>query len=402
MVELEDYYKFCWKAVNGVYESSLKMWGEPIDFNFYNNSVLFTFEEIKNCFEEWNINEDLFNFCLNNNLLPELYIEDNERGYPNYLFQRVNFINELMQNWKYDVNKLKIIIEYEDALIEAYNSDAFEYYPDSIFDPNDIFLNWAMKKFARYAHDVLKKSDSGKKVLSNYDILAFVLKYFAKYDDNRSEKNKFNLKKIFYYTERQKESIRIKVLSEFNARLLTGFSPNIYFESDNIRVYYNENLMNQDTINQALAKGEFKYTNDYGIETYCYPDWSLPKTANDDNFDFFATPEFLIYIDKSKKIQIEVRNPDKVDSHYMRKIGKVYSIFRSSFNPKKRKWGEKTGRKRIINERNKALKSIYGEMRIENPTASAERQLEKALEGIKNEYGELSIDTAKRIIYKKQ
>ena len=53
--------------------------------------------------------------------------------------------------------------------------------------------------------------------------------------------------------------------------------------------------------------------------------------------DFISTPEFLLDLKKDGKIAIEIRDPEKVDAQYMRKIEKIYNAFRSNkIKPKKR------------------------------------------------------------------
>ena len=80
----------------------------------------------------------------------------------------------------------------------------------------------------------------------------------------------------------------------------------------------------------------------------------------------------------------------------MRKIEKLYNAFRGNkIKPKKKKWGQKSGKRELIKERDRLLKKLYQQYRNEAPNKSADKHLEKAVNAVSPDYGMISIEGLK-------
>ena len=175
--------------------------------------------------------------------------------------------------------------------------------------------------------------------------------------------------------------------------MLCGFSPNALIHSFAAHPI--------DELSTDLDESQYPYRygdKNYG-KIYAFGQWSFDSSAA--HMDFFSTPDFLIE-KKENKINLEIRNPAKVDSKYMRKINKIYVQYRASLNPPKAGWGEKKGTKDKIRLRDQMIKDAYRQLRKDKPKIAARFLLDRVLESISPEFGgEISPETAKRIIYSK-
>ncbi len=103
-------------------------------------------------------------------------------------------------------------------------------------------------------------------------------------------------------------------------------------------------------------------------------------------------------------IQILITNPREVTIDYLRRIvAKEYARLRRG--APRRGWGERSGRKERIEERNRWYRDEYRKLRQDNGRVAAERTMEMVLQMGKERFGELgdiSVERLKRILYAKQ
>jgi len=126
-----------------------------------------------------------------------------------------------------------------------------------------------------------------------------------------------------------------------------------------------------------------------------------PTTGQDGGAQFDDRP--FIIEQRGTEVQILIRNPREVTIDYMRRIiAKEYARLRRDVP--RRKWGERSGRKQRIEERNRWYRVEYRRLRQERKRIAAERLMEVLLdEGKKwlGELGDISIERLKRILYGK-
>ncbi len=102
-------------------------------------------------------------------------------------------------------------------------------------------------------------------------------------------------------------------------------------------------------------------------------------------------------------IQILITNLGEVTIDYVRRvIAKEYARLRR--DAPRRGWGERSGRKERIHERNRWYRDEYRKLREANRRVAAERTMETVLQMGKEKFGELggiSVERLKRILYAK-
>ena len=102
-------------------------------------------------------------------------------------------------------------------------------------------------------------------------------------------------------------------------------------------------------------------------------------------------------------ILILITNLQEVTIDYLRRIvAKEYARLRR--DAPRRSWGERSGRKGRIEERNRWYQDEYRRLRQNNCRVGAERTMEKVLQMGKERFGELgdiSVERLKRILYAK-
>jgi hypothetical protein len=171
--------------------------------------------------------------------------------------------------------------------------------------------------------------------------------------------------------------------------ILLGFSPNVDF------IRHARSPKDSDEFS-----GAYPYVYDNGDFLFYFSDWNCSRHAISERIDFFATPEFLMEYGDGSTINITIRDPRKVTLKFMReRIEKLYKIFRDRLEPPRSGWGEKSGRRRLIEKRNKFIRDKYRQLRKEKPSLSAARTLEKVIAEMDPQYGCISFERAKRIIY---
>ncbi len=130
-------------------------------------------------------------------------------------------------------------------------------------------------------------------------------------------------------------------------------------------------------------------------------DWeaSLKNVKAGKLLSFFRTPDFELERVKNR-IDLHIYHPKNIDSELWRKIGLVYTAFRNRLGVKKRGWGEVSGIKERIDERDTKLRKKYKRLRHSSP--SAEIAFDRLLELMPSIWGKpLSLERTKRVVYRK-
>ena len=179
-----------------------------------------------------------------------------------------------------------------------------------------------------------------------------------------------------------------KILS-YRSKCLLGFSPNVEFQ----------NSFSDVGGHSDISQDEYPYLYKDGLQKYYFGNWGVSEEFLIDKNDFFATPEFLIEYSVGNGVHINIRDPEKVDSHYMRRIDKIYTEVRKSFRPPRKGWGEKSGRKKTLEKRDELIKDLYKNIRDAYPKKSMDVTIKEVLESIAKDCENISFYTAKRIIH---
>ncbi len=327
---------------------------------------------------------DLYIKC---EFLPELNGDDGKRGFPLYTIQRIEFIKKLIEKWGYDEKKVKIITDTEQTGID------FSFAPGerlgySNLPPDDFFVSYIKSLFKSHGDDPETIRMNIKKLKKHIGLVDR-----KRYED-LPDKVKYRLGEKVGSFKMWDEEERERMVNSFRARMLLGFSPSVLFSES---YEFIESNRKNDLSELEIYPYNYKIQN----TRFYFGDWEFFERFFDKR-PFFATPEFLIEYGDDDEINITIRSPQRVDAKYMRRIGKVYTKFRNHLNLERREWGRKTGGRRHIDDRNMIMKSRYEQFRTENPQEAAGNQLEKVLEQIAQDFGPISIDTAKRIVYSKK
>jgi hypothetical protein len=117
--------------------------------------------------------------------------------------------------------------------------------------------------------------------------------------------------------------------------------------------------------------------------------------------DYFTTPYFTVEIN-GKGIDIKITHPKEVNTPMKGAIDKVYTVFKNRLGYRRKGWGERSGRKRLMEQRNEKLRELYSMMRKEKPKVASRFLIDRLIEETKKtEIPVLSIERIKRIIYTK-
>jgi hypothetical protein len=336
-------------------------------------------------------------------LLPVVKKEKGKLFMPGYGNSRIGFILEIIDKWKYDYPLLKEIIQREEFQIdEIWTTDDLAY--DDVDSEHEgcnklKFYIELLKKLRSANRDSLKLSDSfrvkeqSKKIIKNINYN--LKKIGRKSYDVLSDQDKENIDRHVFRFKQIDEFVRIREIFEYRAKILLGFSPDVLLKESG-----NASLGNE-TYDQFREKNSsYPYIVEYETIFFAFGDWN---TYSDRIFcSFFSTPEFIITDKDGEDIIITIRDPQKVNVRYMRRIAKVYGKMRKKKNYPASAWGEKSGKKRMQRERNKTIKMLYQQQREEKPNVSADRQLQAVVDQVAPEYGQISLERAKRIVYTKR
>lgn len=347
-------------------------WGQPISWL------------IDNCKHQYkiDINESEVKQLSDQGLIEIVIAKDGTRTFPLFTPDRIDFIKKLQKQFDYSLDRIKIpIISYENFLIkEIYTAAEFAYQNDL-----DIF-SWYLK---RMEFDTQQTT--------------YHLNYLNRHKDEKSpeEINKWkekinNNKKVVAKLseigwEKLKDSVKIKIqewvfqhqfadefirtngVAGYHNQILQGYSPHVEFSSFAI-----------DKQNLDFSKINWTVTFDNIMEYW----------------KFFRTPYFMIEI-IDNEISIKIFDSNKVNAEMMRRIEKIYALIRSLMGSKREKWGEKSGRKLRIHERNEYLKNLYSKLRQEKKNIAAWRLYEYLENETKKMGLPISTERIKRVIYTK-
>jgi hypothetical protein len=377
--------------VEGLFEWSNAEFGQPINFGLFDKRILKTYDslrdEILNNPERGVREEDLQRY-IDWGLFPSLYLEDGSRGFPLYAPWRAYFVHNLVAKWGYDPKKLKIIIDDEESLIDIVFASDYSDLP-----PLDFYLEYLEGYIENHRPmlSIQSKTISGgyrdqlKKTLDSYQATVDFLKKTS--FEDLSDDGKRKLEQEIFRLNLVNEFSCVEMYKDRHAQILIGCSPDVFFKRS-ARHWVNHPMPD------FLKTEEYPYLYQDGDDLYVFGDWNYHACR----YDFFSTPEFIIELSNGKII-LEIRDPKRVDSKFMRKIDKIYSIFRQKLDPPKAGWGEKKGTKSLIEKRDRMLRQIYQQLRKEAPMASADGHLRKAMQVIFSEYGAISFETARRVVY---
>lgn len=105
-------------------------WDYPHQFSCFDTTVLMDFESMLRILQKEHpgMEADEIRQYDENGLLPVCFLDNGDRGYPQYAVSRIGFIKELIEKWSYDSSKLKQITDYEEFIIShALAGDDFSY-----------------------------------------------------------------------------------------------------------------------------------------------------------------------------------------------------------------------------------------------------------------------------------
>jgi hypothetical protein len=369
----------------------------PTLFHLFDKKFLITFDQLieglKINYPELKVKPAEIEQYIKYGYLPKLYMENGKIGFLIHSTSRIDFIKKIIKKWKYNSEEIKQIIDYEDMLIDdVLTSEELDYsslpslpffikYLKQTIKENKIILKYEEKfsvkeelKRRNKRYDKILKSLEGK------DFNKLPLSTQVSINDAVFEIN-FNL-----------EALRIMMVMDLRAKMLLGFSPHIH----TLRTKWTE--LDDD----HEEKDEYPYSIVFFDRKWSYGKWTCNPNQILHEDKFLATPEFYIGLGYDNTINISIRDPGRVNARFMRRIEKYYTKFRENLNIPKKQWGEISGRKKLLAERNKYLRTRYKELRGDKPYAAAEKQLDKVLEEIKTKFGEISHARAERIIYKKK
>lgn len=371
------------------------------DLGYYNFYICTTTEGlIQKCKEEHKIKvtrQDIENMCKLDLLEFILDKKDGKKMFPQFIADRVALIKELQTKFNYPNPRLQQIIAYENESL-PYSSEACRFY----YTDRKNIMPWLIKrlKFERegrkeylkaldainkkYADDTKKKKikrlvvDLVKKTEASIATIEGSVAELSKWKwKNLSREHKDTLVKIAFEQQLYDEHERISGMKHYYNKILSGYSPQVEFK------------------NPETAKGRLDFSQIDWDETID----SVKRYAQ--FIDFFAIPYFSVEID-GKAITIKITNPKEVSTPLKGAIDKIYTVFKSRFGYRRKGWGERSGRKRLMEQRNEKLRKLYSMMRKEKPSVASSFLIDRLIEETKKtEFPVLSIERIKRIIYTK-
>jgi len=388
------------KSGSQAYMEALFFWskaqfGQPIQFYRYDKNMLTDFDwivkRVGKEFPELGISRDEIKIYEEHGLLPTCHEKDGTKGYPIYTVDRIEFITDLIKTWGYSLSQIKAFTDYEEDVIDyILTADKLDY---SDLPPLEFLIEW-LKQDIRMEKSQLKHAEKfserlgiEKKIKKTRKALNF---YGSRKFDRFSKDTQTEIEKMVFHIKSEFEFHRFIFICEDRARALLGFSP-----------HASSSKFASSPIDSDIYDDDYPYMYNYqDVKKFYYGDWNDSDVYITEEYPFFATPEFLIEYRDGDQFSITIRDAAKVDARYMRRITKVYTKLREPVRPKKAGWGEKSGKKKLIEKRNKLLKSGYAELKNEKPSVAAEKLMTKAIQQVlPNE--DLSLERAKRIIYGK-
>ena len=371
------------------------------DLGYYNFYICTTTEGlIQKSKDEHKIKvtrSDIENMCKLDLLEFILDKKDGKKMFPHFIADRVAFIKELQANLNYPIPRLQQIIAYENESL-PYSNEACDFY----YADRKNIMPWLIKrlKFERdgrkeylkaldainkkYVDDIKKKKikrliaelvqNTETSIASIEEVVSEFLKWKWR---NLSREQKDELVKVVFEQQLYDERERISDMKHYYNKILSGYSPQVEFKKP------------------ETAKGrlDFRQINwDETIE-------SVKMYAQ--FIDYFATPYFSLEIN-GKGIIIKITNPKEVSTPLKGAIDKIYAVFKNRLGYRRKGWGERSGRKQLMEQRNEKLRELYSMMRKEKPNVASRFLIDRLIEETKKtEIPVLSTERIKRIIYTK-
>jgi len=274
-------------------------------------------------------------------LLPVVKDEDGSLSMSIYGMSRIEFINKLIEKWKYDYPILKEIIQWEEDNIDKFYTANDLAYDDveselSGFNKLEYYTTYhkkvlrTFKRRLKNSNRFNEKKNIGKSIKN---VQHTIREFSSKTYDDLTDKEKEDISRDVFMMKWMDELLRDMAVNRNRAQIILGFSPDIYFKKYGARI-------NNDN---------------YG---FGFGDWDFFSIDH----SFFSTPELLIIEKEGGEFVITIRDPQKVNVRYMRRIEKAYNSMRKKKKYPTSSWGEKSGKKRLIRERNKILQMHYRQL----------------------------------------
>jgi len=338
--------------------------------------------------------EDLCNMKLLEFMIDK---ENGEKMLSCFLTDRIKFIKELRAKYDYSIPRLQQIVAYENRILPySWKSTDF-YYAD-----RRRILPWLKDRVAfelegrlqllKYLKTLDKKYTGKERKKKEMESLAVsfenarkAITHYKKAFNNLAKKKwgtlsgkeKDEIKLEVFTWQVHDEMRRYNEMQHYYNKILHGYSPQVEFEES--------------------GEGE----KSIGFEKIDWYDtfWNTQEYL--DLIDFFKTPYFSLEFE-GKEI-VTRKDPEQVTAPLMRKIDKLYTIFASRVSKKRKRWGENSGRRQLIENRNREIRKLYAEWRKVKPTVASEVLLTKLCKHVEEKrMPACSTDSLKRIIYSKK
>ena len=388
-------------AAENIAELAEAWYKGAFDLGYYNFYICTTTEGlIQKCKDEHKIKvsrSDIEDMCKLDLLEFILDKKDGKKMFPQFIADRVAFIKELQANLNYPIPRLQQIIAYENESL-PYSNEACDFY----YADRKNIMTWLIKRLKfeingrkeylkaldainkKYADDVKKKrikrviADLVKNAEASIATIEEVVTELAKWKwKGLSKQQKYEVVKVVFEQQLYDERERISDMKHYYNKILSGYSPQVEFkksETERERLDFRQ-INWEETIESVKMYSQF--------------------------IDFFATPYFSVEIDR-KAITIKITNPKEVSTPLKGAIDKIYTIFKSCFGYRRKGWGERSGKKQLMEQRNEKLRKLYSMMRKEKPNVASGILIDRLIEETKKtEIPVLTTERIKRIIYTK-
>jgi len=371
------------------------------DIGYYNFYICTTTEGlIQKCKDEYKTKvtrSDIENMCKLDLLEYILDKKDGKKMFPQFIADRVAFIKELQATLSYPIPRLQQIIAYENELL-PYSNEACDFY----YADRKNIMPWLIKRLKfelesrkeylkafgaiskKYVDDIKKKkikrtiADLGKNAEASIATIEEVIAELSKWKrKDLTGEHKDELVKIVFKQQFSDEQERMADMKYYYNKILSGYSPQVEFKKpETVRGQLDFRQIDWDaTIDSVKMYARF--------------------------INFFATPYYTVEI-RGKGIDIKIINPKEVSIPMKGDIDKVYTVLKNRLGYKRKGWGERSGRKRLIAQRDEKLRKLYSMMREEKPNVASGILIDRLIEETKKtEFPVLSIERIKRIIYTK-
>ena len=371
------------------------------DLGYYNFYICTTDTGlIQKCKDDYKIKvtrSDIENMCKLDLLEYILDKKDGKKMFPHFIADRVAFIKELQANINYPPPRLQQIIAYENETL-PYSNEACDFY----YADRKNIMPWLIKrlKFERdgrkeylktldaidkkYEDDIKKKkikrlvAELVQKTETNIIAIEEVVTELSKWKwKDLSKQQKDELIKVVFEQQFYDERERISNIKHYYNKILSGYSPQAEFKKPELA-------------KEKLDCGQIDW--DKTID-------SVKMYAQ--FIGYFTTPYFTVEIN-GKGIDIRITNPKEVNTPLKGAIDKIYTVFKNRLGYGRKGWGERSGRKRLIKQRNERLRELYLTMRKAKPKVASELLIDRLIEETKKtDATVLSTERIKRIIYTK-